>query len=813
MQKNIGAAGVWSLFCPRGRGTLKHNFCDGNPPGRAQALHDSALNSPPGRVCKSRLSRRRRFRFSIHNASKTGSMRRHRGQTSTRRSASRGLAVALAALALGAAEPTRIAAQVAQGTPGPCQHNRAEKTDVGDDLYCITLIPTDDFREATGTVEMGRVRTPFTVAVTPDGRPRYQLRVSITGLPDPSTLGPYSSYVAWVTTPELDPMINLGEVANDRRLLPEVALNKFMILITAEESADVAERNGKLVLRGRSPSSLMESHDLMLLAPGAAIATVSMADQGHAAHGTVGGGGDNTWAMPPMHPAITAMAPGLMGLRPETTPFLPADSDHIPAAVPRELVTLATGDTLLLDAVPVRRSVRGRDIVMYGFNGQLPGPLLHVDQRANAVIHFTNNTPWPTAIHWHGLRLDNAFDGVPNLTQDPIAPGQSFTYEVTFPDAGIYWYHPHHREDVFQELGLYGNMIVQPADANYYGPVNREEVLMLDDLLLDDDGLVPFGTEAANYALMGRFGNVLLVNAEPDYRLHVRRNETVRFFLTNVSNTRTFNLSLPGAAMKVIASDIGKFEHEEWVENVVVAPAERYVVETLFAESGTIPLLNRVQGLDHRSGFYFPEVDTLGRIIVAEDSTDTDLSATFEQLRENADVRADIDSYRDHFDRPVDRELTLQLKVLDLPTVITQMMQFDYVYFNPVEWSGTMPMMNFVSSGEGIQWVLRDESTGEVNMDIDWSFEIGDVVKIRLHNQRDSFHAMQHPIHLHGQRFLVLEQDGVRNDNLVWKDTVLLPVGSTADILLDLTNPGSWMLHCHIAEHLAAGMKMVFEVH
>ncbi len=83
---------------------------------------------------------------------------------------------------------------------------------------------------------------------------------------------------------------------------------------------------------------------------------------------------------------------------------------------------------------------------------------------------------------------------------------------------------------------------------------------------------------------------------------------------------------------------------------------------------------------------------------------------------------------------------------------------------------------------------------------------------MRLINDRRSLHAMQHPIHIHGQRFLILEQDGVENDNLVWKDTILLPVGSTADILLELSNPGRWMIHCHIAEHLEAGMKMVFEV-
>jgi FtsP/CotA-like multicopper oxidase with cupredoxin domain len=123
-----------------------------------------------------------------------------------------------------------------------------------------------------------------------------------------------------------------------------------------------------------------------------------------------------------------------------------------------------------------------------------------------------------------------------------------------------------------------------------------------------------------------------------------------------------------------------------------------------------------------------------------------------------------------------------------------------------------MPMMNWASSPDNVRWILRDPRSGRENGDIDWSFRVGEVVKIRLHNSRRVLHAMQHPIHIHGQRFLVLTVNGVPNRNLVWKDTLMLPVGVTADILLELSNPGLWMLHCHIAEHLEAGMMMVFTV-
>ena len=123
-----------------------------------------------------------------------------------------------------------------------------------------------------------------------------------------------------------------------------------------------------------------------------------------------------------------------------------------------------------------------------------------------------------------------------------------------------------------------------------------------------------------------------------------------------------------------------------------------------------------------------------------------------------------------------------------------------------------MPEMNLIGTALDVHWILKDVRTGRENMDIDWRFRVGDVVKVRLTNDRNAVHAMQHPVHLHGQRFLVLSTNGVPNENKVWKDTVLLPVGATADILLELSNPGRWMLHCHIAEHLQAGMMSVFTV-
>jgi FtsP/CotA-like multicopper oxidase with cupredoxin domain len=550
----------------------------------------------------------------------------------------------------------------------------------------------------------------------------------------------------------------------------------------------------------------MQPHDFTVLPP-----QPTTADHLHA-HRSSGDG----WVVPPMHPQVPAMIPGLENLRPRLAPFRAGrgvDPATLPPARARQVIALDDGDTLALEATMVRRSVAGRSFVAYGFNGQWPGPLVRVDRAATIVVDFTNRIDLPTAVHWHGVRLDNRFDGVPHVTQDPVAPGGSFRYVVHFPDAGIYWYHPHHREDVQQDLGLYGNLLVRSTDSSFFAPAHREEVLMLDDFLVAEDGApVPYGGEATSHALMGRFGNVMLVNGEPSYQLAVERDAVVRFYFTNAANTRPFNLSIEGARLKLVGGDVGKLEREEWVESVVLAPAERWIVDARFERAGRATIVNRVQAIDHGRGVFFPDVDTLGVVTVAERAASPDYGATFARLRVNADVVADIDRYRRYFAAPPAKELTLTLRTRGLPFGLVQVMRLDTAYVNPIEWSGTMPMMDWLSSGKEVEWVLRDRATGKENMDIAWTFRQGDVVRLRLANDRHTLHPMQHPIHIHGQRFLVLAQNGVPSQNLVWKDTFLLPVGWTADLLVEMSNPGRWMLHCHISEHLEAGMHMVFSV-
>jgi len=520
------------------------------------------------------------------------------------------------------------------------------------------------------------------------------------------------------------------------------------------------------------------------------------------------------WRMAPMDGMTMPMMPGMMDDIPDVGAFLPGfgmDVSMYPEAKPSEIIDMADGDTLHMDASLVRRTIDGREYVMMAYGGMYPGPLIRADRGSKVIVEFTNNIDMPTTVHWHGLRLDNAFDGIPGLTQDPVETEESFTYELKFPDTGMYWYHPHMREDVQQDLGLYGNMLVDPTEEGYYAPVNREVPLILDDILVDANGLFPYGEEAPTHALMGRFGNVMLVNGITDYNLDIQAGDVVRFYLTNVANTRTFNVTFDGARIKVIADDVSKLEREQFVSSVIIAPAERYIVDVYFDEARTYTITNAIQAIDHFRGIFVPETHQLGTV-TASGKASEDYAEAFAEARTNEDTIADIDGFRRYFDKAPDHNLRLTIETKDLHPMTMRMMEVDTLYFPPIEWSEGMPMMNWLSTGDEARWVLLDEDTGKKSMEINWQWEVGDVIKIRVFNDPSSFHPMNHPFHVHGQRFVVTHIDGVENRNMGWKDTTIIPVGSTIDILVDVTNPGKWMAHCHIAEHLHAGMMLGFEV-
>jgi len=506
-----------------------------------------------------------------------------------------------------------------------------------------------------------------------------------------------------------------------------------------------------------------------------------------------------------------------------------------------QVIELADGDTLELEASIVKQQVGNRTIKRLAYNGQIPGPVIKVQKDATITVNLKNSIDVDTTLHSHGLRLDNAFDGVPDVTQAPIQPGETFSYTLTFPDEGVYWYHPHIREDYTQELGLYGNFIVD-GDGNYWNQANQEEYLIFDDFLENGE----FDSEKVTHTLMGRFGDTLLINDKKNFKVQVEQGQINRFFLTNVANTRVFDLEFEGTEIKHVGGDVGRIQKEEFIDDVIIAPAERYIIETMYSKIG-------IYEISHRG-------EKIGEVIVTK--TDKSPTASFTQFRDSSSdydvVLNDLDNI---LSKKADKSLRLNIamkgnmqgmmmdgnmgnmnqksmmkdseKIMLMGMEMNKEQAIEHCQMMPqmggcepylnveateehsndgIEWEDEMVMMNQISNDQNLEWQIIDEATGKTNMDIDWSFNKGDLVKISIFNDPNSMHPMQHPIHFHGQRFVVLSRDGVVNDNLQWKDTTLIPTGQKVDILVEMSNPGTWMTHCHIAEHLHAGMMFGFEV-
>ena len=590
----------------------------------------------------------------------------------------------------------------------------------------------------------------------------------------------------------------------------------------------------------------------------------------------------------------------------------PRDTRGLPQIRKTELVELADGDDFDLEILPVKKQIGDATVRMLAYNGSVPGPTLRIPQGATSTVHVINHGDLDATVHWHGLRLENRYDGTHD-TQAPIPVGESFTYRIHVPDAGAHWYHPHIREDYGQELGLYGNILVVPSDPDYWPPANRELLLTLDDILIEDGRIAAFGEETTHVA-MGRFGNVMLVAGEPDLHLEARPGEVVRFYFTNTANTRVFNVSLPGARMKLVGADAGHYEHERFVEEVLLAPSERVVLDVLFPDAGELELQHRTPEHTYR----------LASITVAGDEPEQSFADEFARLRSNRDMTEVRERVTSFFAAPADKTLSFVAEMdmgvpEGVPVVYVCPMHPEVVseesgscpkcgmkllaqaaeettYVCPmhpevtsdepdrcpkcgmkllaaglvevgggdahehhhdhghepeheegpagqghaardehshhgghdhqhgesahahdaahgIEWEDDMVEVNRQTTPANMRWKLVDRDTGAENAGIDWKFRVGDQIKIRLVNEMDSDHPMPHPFHVHGAgRFLVLARDGVEEPNLVWKDTVLVRTGETVDILLDVTNPGRWMAHCHIAEHHESGMMLGFDV-
>jgi FtsP/CotA-like multicopper oxidase with cupredoxin domain len=403
---------------------------------------------------------------------------------------------------------------------------------------------------------------------------------------------------------------------------------------------------------------------------------------------------------------------------------------------------------------------------VWGYNGTVPGPELRLRQGERLRVTVENRLDEGTTVHWHGIRLPNAMDGVPHLTQKPIAAnGGKFLYEFNVPDAGTYWYHPHQRSFEQVGRGLYGALIVEELEPPQ---VDRDITWVLDDWRLDRDASIRGGF--GNYMDLshnGRVGNTVTVNGHIAETFDVRPGERIRLRLINAANARIFALQFADHQPRIIALDGQPVApHAPDGGRIVLGPAMR--ADLILDMTGKPGQRYRVTDSFYRRLEY--------RLL--------DLVYATEPLRA----------------KPLETEVRLPANPLTEPNVAA-------AEHHEVLFSGGM-MGNMRGMSRGMAWAINGVSQSE------------HIHEPLLVLQRNSSHilrmvnntAWHHPIHLHGHSFRVISRNSQPTRHREWLDTVLVAPRETTEIAFVADNPGDWMFHCHILEHQAAGMMSSIRV-
>ena len=386
----------------------------------------------------------------------------------------------------------------------------------------------------------------------------------------------------------------------------------------------------------------------------------------------------------------------------------------------------------------------GAPATVWTYNGELAGPLLKAKVGDEVIVHFRNDLPDPTTIHWHGLRISDQMDGSPRI-QDPVKPGDEFTYRFKVPDAGSYWYHPHVRADLQVEKGLYAPIVIfDPKDPTY----DAERFLVLDDIRLESNGTIS-PENGMDYSMGGRFGNTLLTNGRPTKEsvATAEQGTVERWRILNTANARTMKIGVEGASFRVIATDGGLLPEPYYTTRINVAIGQRYDLEVTYDQPGTAKLLTYVEMQDDAGN-----VKEEGMTSFAVDVTES-ARAPREIVWPTVTMP----------DRAPDTEATLELSLQE-------------------------------GANGGPEWTINGKADA---MDPVFTWREGSTVLLTITNLVET----EHPFHLHGQFFEVLDakQPGL-------KDVVLVPPAGKVKVRAYVDNPGRWMVHCHILEHAQAGM-------
>jgi FtsP/CotA-like multicopper oxidase with cupredoxin domain len=402
--------------------------------------------------------------------------------------------------------------------------------------------------------------------------------------------------------------------------------------------------------------------------------------------------------------------------------------------------------------------IKGEKLRVWAYNGQVPGPTLRVRLGDTLRVHFENRLPQPSTIHWHGVRVPNGMDGVPHLTQPPVPPGGSFTYEFTPKDAGTFWFHPHVRSSEQVERGLYGVLIVEDE---HPAPYAADVVWVIDDWRLDETGQIPpeFNT-LHDLAHDGRWGNVFTVNGRVGERLAVRAGDRVRLRLVNSSNGRVYNLDLGAFDAKIIAVDGLYLRYPIPYRGFDLAPGNRLDLDVTFrGASGALPVVDR---FDDRS-------NQLATIAIQGSAPPAP--------RFDPPAHGRVPSWREALALPVDKVFRLNSRR-----------------------GGAL----------GVEWTINDRAFAGHDHAGPPAFSMreGDFYRLAFTNES----SRRHPIHTHGMFFRLLARNGVAVDEPFFRDTVLVHARETIDVGVVPQDAGNWMMHCHILEHAEAGMMTTLEV-
>ena len=420
---------------------------------------------------------------------------------------------------------------------------------------------------------------------------------------------------------------------------------------------------------------------------------------------------------------------------------------------------------------------------IWGYDGQVPGPMLRVKRGEEVRVRVVNRLAQPTSVHWHGIRIENAMDGAAGLTQAPIAPGASFDYRFSVPDAGTYWYHPHFLASEQLGRGLHGLLIVDEPEPV---EVDRDVAIMVDDWRLDGSGRIheSFGN-LHDAAMAGRYGNVFTVNAMSDFELRVRTNERVRLRLVNVANARVMPVRIADHGAMVMAID-GQPAEPFALERarVVLSPGTRY---DLFLDAGRAPGSSSEILVDVGDR----EVP-VARLVYepGEPKRPTPLAAPrplpANPLPERMDFRNAL---------RVDVDLRGGMMGMMGPGMMGPGMM------------GPGMMGRGMMGMDGQVWTLAGRTSDGHSRAPLFSVKRGRTVMLNFPNQT----AFPHAMHVHGHHFRHLDahDDGWKP---WWLDTVLVMPQRNERIAFVADNPGKWMLHCHMIEHQESGMATWFEV-